>query len=91
MPRALAIQRLVVPARDRARYLEGLARRKAIFRREGCNFWVFEEAEIIGAFVEFAEAGSAEALAAALAAAAETDAGPKEGARLPIYIEVPLE
>ena len=91
MPRVLVMQRLVVPARDRGRYLAGLAARRAIFRGEGCNFWVFEEAEIIGAFVEFAEAGSREVLAAGLAAAAHTAAGPPDGARLPVYIEVPLE
>jgi hypothetical protein len=91
MPRALAMQRVVVPSRDRARYLAGLAARKAIFRRAGCNFWVFEESEIIGAFVEFAEAGSREALAGALGEAAATAAGPLDAGRLPIYIEVPIE
>ena len=91
MPRALAMQRVVVPSRDRARYLEGLPARKAIFRGAGCNFWVFEEAEIIGAFVEFAEAGSPDLLAAALDAAAATGTGPQDAARLPVYIEVPVE
>jgi hypothetical protein len=93
VPRALAMRRVIVPARDRARYLEALARRKRIFDRAGCNFWVFEEAEITGAFVEFGEGKSRDALGAALAAAADADAavGPSDPRRLPIYIEVPLE
>ncbi len=69
MPRALAVYRSIVPAPSRADYLARLRVRKEHFKRANCNFWVFEESELAGAFLEFTEAGDQDTLEAALAAA----------------------
>lgn len=68
----LTIDRIVVPAAERDRQLERLRRRREHFTRAGCRFWVFEEAEVIGAFVEFIEAADLETLDAALTGAPGT-------------------
>jgi hypothetical protein len=65
------MKRTIVPAPDRARYLDKLQRRKAYFTGAGCNFWVFEEAALNGAFIEFTEAPDRDVLQAALADAPE--------------------
>lgn len=67
MARALVMKRTIVPLPDRARYMERLTKRKAYYARSGCNFWVFEEAALNGAFIEFTEAPDRETLQAALA------------------------
>ena len=69
MPRALTVHRAIVPAGGREEYLARLGARKAHFKRANCNFWVFEESEMQGAFLEFTEAADAATLTAALAAA----------------------
>ena len=50
---------------DRAREL------RAHYQAKGCHFWVFEERDLTGAFIEFAEGPSAEQLASAHAAVPE--------------------
>jgi len=67
--RALFMKRTIVPLPDRARYMERLQKRKAYYASAGCNFWVFEEAALNGAFIEFAEAPDRATLHAALQAA----------------------
>ena len=69
MARALTIQRTIVPPTERKRYLEKAKLRKAYYTRAKCSFWVFEEADLTGAFIEFTEAPSVPELAAAHAAA----------------------
>jgi hypothetical protein len=59
----------VVPPVDRAKFIERLKAKSAHFTAMGCRFWAFEEVALAGAFVEFCEADSAQALAAAHAAA----------------------
>jgi hypothetical protein len=71
MPRALSVQRSIVPSVERAKYIERLKARKEHYERAGCKFWVFEEAALPGAFIEFTESASADALTAAHAAAPE--------------------
>ncbi len=71
MPRALVMKRTIVPLPDRARYMERLAKRKAYYATAGCNFWVFEEAALNGAFIEFTEAPDRATLQAALANATD--------------------
>ncbi|MFL5576467.1 MAG: hypothetical protein ACJ79S_10915 [Gemmatimonadaceae bacterium] len=71
MPRALTVKRTVVPKGERKVYLERLKQRTAYYTRAGCNFWVFEEAGLPGAFIEFTEAPSAAVLSAAHAAGPE--------------------
>jgi hypothetical protein len=83
--RALAMKRTIVPLPERARYLERLQKRKAHFAGAGCRFWVFEEAALNGAFIEFAEADDRETLHAALLAAPDLVMDVNR-----IYHEVPL-
>ena len=64
-PRALTIKRTVVPQSGRQEYLARLRERKAYFARAKCNFWVFEEAGLPGAFLEFTEAPERAMLSAA--------------------------
>jgi hypothetical protein len=71
VPRALVMKRTIVPLPDRARYMERLNKRKSYYSSAGCNFWVFEEAALNGAFIEFTEAPDRATLQAALADANE--------------------
>ncbi len=71
MARALVMKRTIVPLPDRARYMERLQKRKAYYASAGCNFWVFEEAQLNGAFIEFTEAPNRETLQQALANATD--------------------
>ncbi len=86
MPRALTVQRSLVPPQERKRYAERLERRKRYYTGANCRFWAFEEAALPGAFLEFFEAPDPETLARAHAAAPDPvlDAGR-------IYIEVELD
>ena len=86
MPRTLTFQRSIVPIGDRAQYLQRLRARRSYYRGANCHFWVFEETDLAGAFLEFIEAADAETLAAALAAAPD---GVLEGAR--VFGEVELD
>jgi hypothetical protein len=65
------MKRTIVPLPDRARYMERLQKRKAYYASAGCNFWVFEEAALNGAFIEFTEAPDRDTLHAALTAATD--------------------
>ena len=65
MPRALTLKRTVVPHPERRKYLERLRLRRDYYKRANCTFWVFEEAALPGAFIEFTEAADAAALTAA--------------------------
>ena len=69
MPRALTIRRSIVPLTDRKRFLQKLKARRAHYVGAGCEFWVFEEVDLAGAFVEFVEAADARTLERAMAAA----------------------
>jgi hypothetical protein len=85
MPRALSIKRSIVPLSERARYLERLKARQDHYKRANCEFWVFEEAALTGAFIEFVEAGDPATLEAAHTAAPEPVLDPAR-----IYTEVEL-
>ena len=56
MPRSLTIQRSTVPLAERATYKERLRALHSHFAAANCRFWVFEEAALPGAFIEFTEA-----------------------------------
>ena len=56
MPRALTIQRTLVTPPDRERFHEKLRRKQEYYTKANCRFWVFEEAGLPGAFLEFFEA-----------------------------------
>jgi hypothetical protein len=85
MPRALSIKRSIVPASERAKYLERLKTRKAHYQGAGCEFWAFEEAALTGAFIEFVEAHDADTLEAAHAGAPDPVLDPAR-----IYTELEL-
>lgn len=85
MPRALTVQRTLIPPQERKRYADRLVRRHAYYASAGCRFWAFEEAALPGAFLEFFEAPDVETLARAHQGAPDPilDAGR-------VYLEVEL-
>ena len=85
MPRALTIQRSVIPASDRERQLERLTAKRDHYRGKQCRYWVFEETAVRGAFLEFVEADSTAIITAAHASAPDA---PIDATR--VYIEVEL-
>ena len=66
MPRVLVMTERFVSASDRTGYVTALALRKQHAAAGGANFWVFEKTENPESFLEFVEAGSSEALSAAM-------------------------
>ncbi len=83
--RVLALHRTIVTPSDRGRFLDRARELREHYRRHECRYWVFEEAELSGAFIEFTEAADAGALASALAGAPEPIVDPAR-----IYQEVEL-
>ncbi|MCX5759924.1 MAG: hypothetical protein NTW72_00200 [Gemmatimonadetes bacterium] len=86
MPRSLSMQRTVVTPGDRVKFLERMKARQTHYAAVGCHFWVFEEAALSGAFIEFTEAPDAATLKAAHAAAAEP---PLDPARIYTIVDLP--
>ena len=70
--RALTLQRSIVPRSERAKYMHKLRARRAYYTNAKCRFWVFEETDLAGAFIEFIEAEDPALLAKALAEAPES-------------------
>jgi hypothetical protein len=70
--RSLTIQRSIVPLSERKKYMLKLHARKAYYTGASCKFWVFEETDLAGAFIEFIEAEDPSVLAKALAEAPES-------------------
>ena len=68
-PKALTIQRTLVPKAERDKYFERLQRKRDHYTAAKCRFWVFEEASLPGAFIEFYEADDPEILVEAHASA----------------------
>lgn len=85
MPRALTIQRTLVTPADRERFHDRLRRKRDYYASADCRFWVFEEAGLPGAFLEFFEAEDAATLARAHAGAPEAILDPNR-----VYAEVEL-
>ncbi len=77
MPRMLTLQRSIVPAGERKKFMERLRARRAYYEGAGCRFWVFEESGLPGALIEFVEAADRSTLDSALAGAPDhiVDAG----------------
>ncbi len=65
MARVLAMQERVVARAEREAYLAALDSRRARAAAVPAHFWVFEHATDSGRFVEFTEAASEDAIAAA--------------------------
>lgn len=70
--RSLTIQRSIVPLSERKKYMTKLRARKAYYQGANCKFWVFEETDLAGAFIEFIEAEDPAVLARALQEAPES-------------------
>lgn len=84
MPRLLVMSERVVHRLDRAGYLSALAARRELAAAASANFWVFEQRDEDGHFLEFIEAGSAESLDAAIEQIAEYE----ESGALVVWKEV---
>ena len=85
MPRALTVQRTLVIPQERKKFAEKLKRNREYYAQANCRYWVFEEAGLPGAFLEFCEAPDHQTLARAHAAAPERVLDPAR-----IYHEVEL-
>lgn len=86
MARSLTIRRSIVPLADRKKFLQKVKARRNYYVGAGCKFWMFEESDLSGAFVEFIEADDAKTLSKALA---DSPDQPAEGVR--IYEEVDVD
>jgi len=86
MSRALTIQRTLVTPPERERFHAKLRQKQAYYEKAQCRFWVFEEAGLPGAFLEFFEAPDPETLARAHAAAPDSVLDPNR-----VYTEVELK
>ena len=69
MPRALTVQRTLVTPPERKKFAERLRQNRDYYAQANCRYWVFEEAGLPGAFLEFTEAPDAQTLARAHASA----------------------
>jgi hypothetical protein len=85
MARAISMRNTIVPPGDRDEFREKAVRAKAHYAGEGCQYWLFEEASLPGAFVEFFEAGDPDTLQRAHRGAPDPIV---ESARM--YVEVNL-
>lgn len=62
MARAITMRHTIVPVAERGEFRERAGRARAHYAGAGCNYWLFEEASLPGAFVEFFEARDAHTL-----------------------------
>ena len=85
MPRALTVQRTLVTPQERKKFAEKLKRNREYYAQANCRYWVFEEASLPGAFLEFYEAPDHQTLARAHAGAPERVLDPSR-----VYHEVEL-
>ena len=85
MPRALSVQRTLVTPPERKKFAERPKRNREYYAQANCRYWVFEEAGLPGAFLEFYEAPDPQTLARAHASAPERVLDPAR-----IYHEVEL-
>jgi hypothetical protein len=85
MPRILTIQRSTVPATERTNYTKRLKALRSHYAAANCRFWVFEEAALPGAFIEFTEADDEQTLNVAHANAPHKTLDPSR-----VYTEVEL-
>ena len=85
MSRVLTLSRTIVPLPDRERFFTRARELRAHFQSRGCQYWVFEDAALTGAFIEFAECKDVDALRRAYSEAPESGVDPER-----IYREVTL-
>lgn len=82
--RAISMRQTVVPAHERDDFRARARRSLAHYTGRGCHYWLFEDADVSGAYVEFFESHDRDSLVRAHRDAPE----PLESARL--YLEVEL-
>ena len=85
MPRALSMRHTIVPSGGREEFREKASRSRAHYSAAGCHYWLYEEAGLPGAYVEFFEAPDSETLLRAHRAAPDPIV---ESA--PMYVETEL-
>ena len=85
MPRAISMRQTVVPSGDRDEFRARAGRARAHYVTRGCHYWLFEEATLPGAYVEFFEANDRTIL---LQAHSDAPQPILESARM--YVEVEL-
>ena len=83
--RALALHRTIVTPAERARFLDRARQLREHYAAHQCRYWVFEEADLPGAFIEFTEGADVAGLSTALAGAPDSIVDPGR-----IYQEVAL-
>ena len=85
MPRAISMRHTVVPSAEKAEFRARARRSLAHYAGKGCHYWLFEEASLPGAYVEFFEANDRATL---VQAHRDAPSPVLESARL--YVEVEL-
>jgi len=75
----------VVPTAERTEFRERARKARAHYAGRGCHYWLFEESQMPGAYVEFFEANDRETL---VRAHGDAPTPVLESARL--YVEVEL-
>jgi hypothetical protein len=85
VPRAISIRQTIVPSGERDEFRERARQSRSHYSGKGCRYWLFEEASLPGAYVEFFEGNDRDAL---LAAHREAPQPVLESARM--YVEVEL-
>lgn len=85
MSRAISMRHTVAPSADRDEFRERARQSRAHYTGAGCQYWLFEEPALPGAFIEFFEASDPDTLQRAHRTAPEPIA---DSARM--YIEVEL-
>jgi hypothetical protein len=75
----------IVPLAERAGFRERAGRSRAHYLQAGCQYWLFEEASLPGAYLEFFEAGDPDTLLRA-----HRDAPAPIDASARLYVEVEL-
>ena len=85
MPRAISMRHTVVPASEKTEFRERARAALAHYSKKGCSYWLFEEASLPGAYVEFFEAGDRATL---LSAHGDAPVPVPESARLYVQVEL---
>lgn len=65
MPRAIIVRNTIVPSMERSVFLNKARRSRAHYSGADCKYWLFEDASLPGAYIEFFEAADEETLLSA--------------------------
>jgi len=63
VPRAVSMRHTAVPSGDREDFRVRARESRAHYANAGCRYWLYEEDQLPGAFVEFFEASDQDTLA----------------------------